>query len=641
MSGHIQLPLFAGTVTGGHTTLPRIVGERFNRDYATNLSATQGRSPMVHSRRSETLNVAGSSYPPKRQLGYREKANKELNKVTQSRSDSGATKFSSAALWQAVNEEGTFRQFLIANEAIERKRLVRSMGGKSIARIISSVDMESRGMQLLSNRDYAGAYVCFSRIIKQCPNSKIAYRKRALCDWRLLLFDECIEDCRKVVDTDADLLSLLCRSLILRDRYQEARRWYEHGLKVVAPSTSDPHNIRWSAEHGAIPAVQKFRLLVEEKKWSDAISVADAARPLIDDTPLILMEARALLHAFPDTARTRLMAYIPTIIRPISYKGDVSFEEQAVWRSVNEHYLHASVVLAQANVYCGSEYLELAAALIKTCLSLSPGFGPALLLGHYLVSLEEILVQISNLFAQKKYVDAIPHINNGLSLDKSNRLMCAYLYCMRAEVHAHCGKYSNALNDCSAAIDADGSYAKAYACRAEVHQRLGCRAEAAQDRLTAVKLDPELRHILHGNEEQSLPRADGDGCSKPPLGPKKTIPRWYDAFLPRDEFSDANFGKPRKEASPPANCPPEPTTTVTLYDALELPCGANVDEVRTQYKKLTLKYHPDRVIGQTESAQQVALEKFKHISKAHEVLSNPEEKLLYDVSIGITVPILI
>ncbi|MBD3307249.1 DnaJ domain-containing protein, partial [candidate division KSB3 bacterium] len=61
------------------------------------------------------------------------------------------------------------------------------------------------------------------------------------------------------------------------------------------------------------------------------------------------------------------------------------------------------------------------------------------------------------------------------------------------------------------------------------------------------------------------------------------------------------------------------------YEILEVNRNATSDEVKKAYRKLALKYHPDRNSGNKE-----AEEKFKEAAEAYEVLSNPEKRNLYD-----------
>jgi DnaJ family protein A protein 5 len=78
--------------------------------------------------------------------------------------------------------------------------------------------------------------------------------------------------------------------------------------------------------------------------------------------------------------------------------------------------------------------------------------------------------------------------------------------------------------------------------------------------------------------------------------------------------------------------PPEEQKRTTMskmrchYEVMDLPRDASQDEIKKQYKKLALKWHPDRNFGQEELATQT----FKEISTAYSVLSDPHERKWYD-----------
>lgn len=61
------------------------------------------------------------------------------------------------------------------------------------------------------------------------------------------------------------------------------------------------------------------------------------------------------------------------------------------------------------------------------------------------------------------------------------------------------------------------------------------------------------------------------------------------------------------------------------YQVLGVPKTASEDEIKKSYRKLALKYHPDRNKG-----DQAAEDKFKEISEAYAVLSDPEKRGQYD-----------
>jgi len=61
------------------------------------------------------------------------------------------------------------------------------------------------------------------------------------------------------------------------------------------------------------------------------------------------------------------------------------------------------------------------------------------------------------------------------------------------------------------------------------------------------------------------------------------------------------------------------------YGALGVKKSASADEIRKAFRKLARKYHPDVNPGDKK-----AEEKFKEISEANDVLSDPKKRKIYD-----------
>lgn len=61
------------------------------------------------------------------------------------------------------------------------------------------------------------------------------------------------------------------------------------------------------------------------------------------------------------------------------------------------------------------------------------------------------------------------------------------------------------------------------------------------------------------------------------------------------------------------------------YSLLGIAKSATADEIKKAYRKLAVKYHPDKNPNNKE-----AEDKFKQINEAYEVLGDPEKRKKYD-----------
>lgn len=70
--------------------------------------------------------------------------------------------------------------------------------------------------------------------------------------------------------------------------------------------------------------------------------------------------------------------------------------------------------------------------------------------------------------------------------------------------------------------------------------------------------------------------------------------------------------------------PPSSPVCVDHYAVLGVSSDSNEEEIRRAYKRLALRYHPDK------NPDADAEEKFKQIAQAYEILTDSEKRSLYD-----------
>lgn len=108
------------------------------------------------------------------------------------------------------------------------------------------------------------------------------------------------------------------------------------------------------------------------------------------------------------------------------------------------------------------------------------------------------------------------------------------------------------------------------------------------------------------------PTRSGASCRGPALGRLPVRP------LPLPRGTGAPHGASRSfSAAGGADDP---------YEVLGISKDASQDEIKAAYRKLALKWHPDRNPGNQSNAEV----EFKRISKAYSVLSDPQQRALYD-----------
>jgi len=94
-------------------------------------------------------------------------------------------------------------------------------------------------------------------------------------------------------------------------------------------------------------------------------------------------------------------------------------------------------------------------------------------------------------------------------------------------------------------------------------------------------------------------------------------PDLEEAWKELDEYLRTGRDAPRSAGAPPRSRRAPDESLRMDYANLEVPFGAEMEEVKRSYKSLVLRYHPDRFAADPEK-QKVALEITKKINQSFE-----------------------
>ena len=81
---------------------------------------------------------------------------------------------------------------------------------------------------------------------------------------------------------------------------------------------------------------------------------------------------------------------------------------------------------------------------------------------------------------------------------------------------------------------------------------------------------------------------------------------------------------------PPRRPSGNPNSGRNFYAVLGVERGASDDEIKRGYRKMAVKWHPDKWSGKPEEERKQAEEKFKEAAEAYEILSDKQKKEVYD-----------
>ena len=193
--------------------------------------------------------------------------------------------------------------------------------------------------------------------------------------------------------------------------------------------------------------------------------------------------------------------------------------------------------------------------------------------------IESIKNKANEIFKQKKYEEAIEEYTKVLEFDPDNKKFNSLILANRALCYQKLNKFTEALHDSNQSIKLNPYYARGYVKRGNVYMELKMYDDAKADFQKAKELDPSVSGV--------------------------------EGFL-NDAKNQAEKARKRD-----------------YYAILGIDKNADEHEIKRAYKKMAMKYHPDRN-SESEESKKMAEKKFIDVNDAYSVLSDPKKKRMYD-----------
>ena len=194
-------------------------------------------------------------------------------------------------------------------------------------------------------------------------------------------------------------------------------------------------------------------------------------------------------------------------------------------------------------------------------------------------TIDSIKTKANEIFKQKKYEKAIEEYTKILEFDPNNKKFNSLILANRALCYQKLNKNVEALRDSNQSIKLNPFYARGYIKRGNVYMELKMFDDARADFQKAKDLDPNVAGV--------------------------------EGYL---NDANKNAEKARKR---------------DYYAILGIDKNADEKEIKRAYKKMAMKYHPDRN-SESEESKKMAEKKFIDVNDAYSVLSDPKKRSMYD-----------
>ena len=262
--------------------------------------------------------------------------------------------------------------------------------------------------------------------------------------------------------------------------------------------------------------------------------------------------------------------------------GRKKFEDAAsiCWALLAKNRLDPDLLFLRGKALMYSGSTDQAMKHLEEALRVDPDHSRAKQLRKSFKEMEKLKNSGNDFFKEGKCNEAIKLYTEAMELDPKNTNYNSTLLCNRAAAKMRQRKFKEALEDCNEALQLNETYVKAVTRKAECLLQMEEYEDAVREWEKATNMDSESREYKAKLREAKLEL-------------KKSKRKNY-------------------------------------YKILEVTKEADESEIKRAYKKMALKFHPDKWNNATDEEKEDAEKQFKEIGEAYSVLTDPQKRRRYD-----------
>ena len=450
------------------------------------------------------------------------------------------------------------------------------------------------------------------------------YNNRAAAATMILQYDDALQDCESILSFNPTFIKAYTRKakvLTLVGKLSEANDTYNQAISLMENSSAT-NNINATQEIATFLSLQKDVKTLQQRvtlieslmqiKTNDTNSSSSSTSTLEELIPLLTV---------PQSNASQALKQINLILSTScpQYKDLLPFKLQAyiITQQFNDAYTLSSTLLRSSSnssmiLYYRSYILYRKGMIqetlkhLKQILRMNPDHSLSQKLYKSLRSLSQEKDSGDEEYKKSNHKQAIEHYTNAIDNPICVGLFKSKLYYNRSCSLYYLKSYTECIDDCNEALKIDDEYVKVYIRRGNALVNLESCTE--RDCMSAISDFERAMELLEkSSTSKSTTSASSDEKQMRELKTKIQETKVQIKRLKQKDF----------------------------YKILNVTRNATQDEIKKSYRKLALKYHPDRHASKTEEEKNAAEVIFKDVNLAYEVLSDETKKRKYDSGVDV------